>query len=360
MRHHKTARVAALLFVTAFAGACSGTSAGPSGEAQEAYDAAMDLLINQGVDPAEAVLEGARGELQGGPDEALLLVGQSRVLSARGSHEEALAMLQDATERSPDLAEAHYFLSLAYFNGFMNEESLTAAARAVELDPDNADYLYQAAQMYDRTGRVTEAEASWERLLEMHPDDSRYLVPLAGLHHRLGDTALAIELLDRAATADPESQMGQMARQLSSQLRNEAQTSSELDRINTALKFAPQDAGLHHRRGELMLEARDYIGAEAALRNAISIEPEVAEHSALLSRVLDGKGEKEGAAAAMERAVELDPSSVDNALSLAGLWMQLGDLEKARAGLEKVIELAPESEQATFARDQLQRIQGGF
>lgn len=359
MSFQNVGRIAALSCAVMFVCSCGGaSSSGPSDEAQAAYTAAMDVLLKQGVDPAQAVLDGAADQFQEGQDGALMMVGKSRLLSARGSHEEALAMLQEATEQAPDLAEAHYFLSLAYFNGFMNEESLAAAERAVELSPDNPDYLYQAAQMYDRTGRVADAEASWNKLLELQPDEARYLVPLAGLHHRLGDTAQAIELLDRAATADPESQMGQMARQLASQLRNEAQTNSELDRINTALKFAPQDAGLHHRRAELMLEGRDFIGAEAAIRNAVSIEPDDAEHAALLSRVLDGKGDKEGAAAAMERAVELDPENIDNTLSLAGLWMQVGDLEQAKSRLQAVIDMAPDSEQATFARQQLERIQG--
>ncbi len=346
-----------ITLLAAFVVACSDSSTGPSRDAEEAYTAATDLLLSQGADAAESVLDGARDQLQGPSDEALMKVGQSRVLSARGSHEEALALLQEAVELAPDLAEAHHFLSLAYFNGFMNEESLTAAMRAVELEPDNATYLYQAAQMYDRNGRVAEAEAGWEKLLEMEPNDARYLVPLAGLHHRLGNTERAIELLDRAAAVDGESQMGQMAAQLATQLRNEAQTSSEVERINTALKFAPQDANLHHRRGELLLEGRDYVGAEAALQNAISIEPDDASHSALLARVLDGKGDKEAAVAAMERAVELDPENVDNTLSLAGLWMQVGNLEQARAGLQRVIELAPDSDQAGFAREQLERIQ---
>ena len=359
MRTRSVGRISALFLAVVFTCSCGGSSPGPSQDAQEAYAAAMDLLLTQGVGAAESVLDGAEGQFESGADAALMQVARSRLLSARGSHEEALAILEEAVERQPDLAEAHYFLSLAYFNGFQNDESLAAAVRAVELQPDNADYLYQAAQMYDRTGRVEDAEASWEKLLEMQPDDARYLVPLAGLHHRLGDTALAIELLDRAATVDSESQMGQMARQLAVQLRNEAQTSSEVERINTALKFAPQDANLHHRRAELLLEVRDYVGAEAAVRNAVSIEPEVAEHHALLSRVLDGNGDKEGALAAMERAVELDPESLDNTLSLAGLRMQVGDLAQARVALEKVIEMAPESEQATFARQQLERIQSG-
>ena len=80
-------------------------------------------------------------------------------------------------------------------------------------------------------------------------------------------------------------------------------------------------------------------------------------HQALLSRVLDGKGDKDGAVAAMERAVELDPDNLDNTLSLAGLWMQVGSIDQARAGLQKVIEMAPDSKQAEFARQQLERIQ---
>lgn len=339
--------------------ACTGGSAGPSDDARAAYTTAMDVLLTRNVDAAGALLDSAAGAFQSESDQALLMVGRSRLLSARGSHDEALAMLQDAVERAPDLADAHYFLSLAYFNGFMNEESLAAAARAAELDPGNTDYLYQAAQMYDRTGHVEETEATWNKLLELQPDDARYLVPLAGLYDRMGNTERALELLDRAATVDPDSQMGQMATQLAAQLRNTAQTSSELQRLDTALKFAPQNAALHRRRAELLLQGRDYVAAEAAVRNAMAIEPEVADNPALLARILDGKSDKQGAVAAMQQAVDLDPHHLDNTLSLAGLYMQTGDVEKARTNLDKVIEMAPESDQATFAREQLARIQGG-
>ena len=61
----------------------------------------------------------------------------------------------------------------------------------------------------------------------------------------------------------------------------------------------------------------------------------------------------------MTSAVELDPENVDNTVSLAGLLLQVGDLERARSTLERVIEMAPDSDQANFARDQLQRIQDG-
>jgi len=316
----------------------------------------MALLLTEGPDAAEVVLDAAEADSGGHP---LLSVGRARVLSGRGDHEAALETLLRASERDPELAEAHYFLSLTYFNGFLGEESLDSAERAVALDADNVDYLYQAAQMYDRTGRMQQAEASWEKLLVLEPDEPRYLVPLAGLHDRMGDRARALELLDRAAATASEEEMGQMARQLAVQLRNEQQTSSELERINTALKFSPQDPRLHHQRAELLSGADDYIGAEAAVRNAISLEPEAAPHPALLSRILDSRGDKEGAAAAMESAVELDPDDVDNRLSLAGLWMQIGDIDRARQGLERVIEMAPDTDQADFASEQLLRIQGG-
>lgn len=348
-----------LSLLAAFACSCAGAASGPSADAQAAYTTAMEILVTQGVDPAEALLNDSEAAFVSESDRALLMVGRSRLQSARGAHEEAMQQLQAATELAPDLAEAHYFLSLAYFNGFMSEESLASAVRAVELQPDNPDYLYQAAQMYQRGGRLEEAEATWEHLLEIAPNDARYLVPLAGLHNDLGNTERALEILDRAATADPDSQMGQMARQLAVQLRNQQQTSSELTRIDTALRFSPQNAALHRRRAELLLQARDYIAAEAAIRNAISIEPTVADNPALLSRILDGKEDKPGALAAMQQAVTLDPEHVDNTLSLAGLYMQAGEMEQARLLLEKVVELAPDSDQATFAREQLQRMQGG-
>jgi tetratricopeptide (TPR) repeat protein len=348
-----------LLMVTALAGACAGAGTAPSDDAEAAYVTAMEVLLTQDIGAAQTLLDGAEAAFESDSDRALLMVGRSRLLSARGAHEEALQLLQQATELAPELAEAHYFLSLAYFNGFLNEESLAAAARAVELEPDHADYLYQAAQMYQRGGRMEEAEATWEKLLEVAPDDARYLVPLAGLHNDLGNTGRALEILDRAAAVDPESQMGQMARQLAVQLRNQEQTSSELQRIDTALKFSPQNAALHRRRADLLLQARDYVAAEGAVRNAMAIEPEVADNAALLSRILDAKEDKPGALAAMQQAVALDPQHIDNTLSLAGLYMQAGDLEQARAHLEKVIEMAPDSDQATFAREQLLRLQGG-
>jgi len=358
MNHRWVPGVTGLVVGVAFLCSCAGgSSSGPSEGVRSAYTEAMEALLSQGADAAEAVLNTTTAEPGNASDTALMMVGRSRVLSARGNHAEALKTLQEATEIAPDLGDAHYFLSLAYFNGFLSEESLASAERAVELDPENADYLYQAAQMYDRTGRVEQTEETWERLLSTHPDEPRYLVPLAGLHHRLGDTGRAIELLDRAAAAAPDQQMGQMAQQLAVQLRGETETSSEIARLETALKFAPQDPRLHHRRAELMFGAGDLVRAETAIRNAISLESGAAEHTHLLARILDGKGDKEGAAAAMQQAVEIDPDNVDYTLSLAGLRMQLGDLSGARAMLERVIEMAPDSEQANFAREQLEKIQ---
>jgi tetratricopeptide (TPR) repeat protein len=341
----------------AFVAACTGGS-GTSEAGRVGYEEVMGVLADEGAAAAQSRLEELTQAMEGGDQNAFLEVAKGRVLDALGSRQPALDAYARAIELDPELSEGHYFLAVAQLNAFEYEEALVAAERAVELDPENGDYVYMAAQLYDRTSRYQQAEEAWNFLLERSPDDPRYLVPLAGLQHRIGNVPEALALLDRAGSLEGDDPMIAMARQLAAQLRGESEQQVELQQIEAALRFTPADPRLLGRRAELLIETDNPAGAEEAIREAISIEPDNAEHHFVLAQALDRLDDTAGALAATQRAVELDPDNVGYRLSLGGLQWQMRDVEAARESLRMVIEMAPESEEAHFAQEQLLRMGG--
>jgi Flp pilus assembly protein TadD len=95
-------------------------------------------------------------------------------------------------------------------------------------------------------------------------------------------------------------------------------------------------------RGEQLLEAGAPEEAEAALREAVALQPRSARARSKLGVALARQGRYEEAIEAFRRALEYDPLYAPAYSNLGAVYHELGRLDDALAAYRKAIEVDPD------------------
>ncbi len=125
--------------------------------------------------------------------------------------------------------------------------------------------------------------------------------------------------------------------------------SIEVGRRDLAWSLATREPGavadalpsFHHLRAGLREEHKDYAGAEADLRRALTLDPELSESSVNLGALLLGQKREREAVDVLTRLLERHPRS-DGALRNRGVaYLSLGQFDAALADLEAAQRIHP-------------------
>jgi tetratricopeptide (TPR) repeat protein len=163
---------------------------------RQIYDSGARRDVN--LPEAEAAIETA---LRLDPNSADALV-QSAFFAQDG---EAEARLRRAIELNPNHARAYAKLSDLLAESGSFEEALRYAEKGVALDPLSDGLRGSLASSLAALGRFDEAEVQYRRRVEIDPSGSYALRDLAMFEAYVRDRfAVAVPLLERARTADPD------------------------------------------------------------------------------------------------------------------------------------------------------------
>jgi Tfp pilus assembly protein PilF len=122
--------------------------------------------------------------------------------------------------------------------------------------------------------------------------------------------------------------------------RNMAMTQREL---HESLKLDPDNGEALHLKGFVQLGLNDLAGAEAALRRAIEVRPDLLEARNNLGSVMLAQGRWEEAVRVLEPLLQdpLYPTPAFAHGNVGWAWHKLGDKAKARRHLEMSVFLSP-------------------
>ena len=110
-------------------------------------------------------------------------------------------------------------------------------------------------------------------------------------------------------------------------------------------------AMLHHVRGTLFEEQRDWPAARAAYERALALDPELVESSVDLAPVLTQLGQPAQGQALLDAVIARHPLADTAYRNRAAVRLALGDEAGFRADLEAALQLVPDAALAqTFAR----------
>lgn len=158
---------------------------------------------------------------------------------------------------------------------------------------------------------------------------------------RLGDAAAAEHALAQARALAPDHPDVTLA---TAALRKLPQSVAHaLDLAQRAARRQPRDARMQIQLGRALRDARRFVDAEAALRTACELEPDLTETWFNLGTLLFVMTRFEPACTAFERAYQLAPHEVANLMGLAMTLQTLGRVDDAAARLREAIALQPDA-----------------
>jgi len=326
------------------------------------------------TDEARALVEGV---LKANPRDNAALVLRGRLHLAASNPQDAVADLRGALRDQPASPEIVQLLAQAHRAAGEPALARDVLAEAAKLRPLDvglrtllvADMagakdlvqahaeldtairaLPQATRLYELKSELAIAQSDFalaqktlEQLRSQQPKEALAHVRLGQLFSRQNRFDAALKAYDAgiaAAPADPTPYVAGVSLLMGLKRHDEA-----LARIQARAKTEPNNHAMHLQlRGEVMLARRDFVGAEAAYREAVQLAPQMVNAHAGLSKVLAAKGDPEAALqslAAGERALP-----AERALPLArAQWLtRLKRTDEAIALYEQLSQRFPDDD----------------
>lgn len=136
------------------------------------------------------------------------LLAETQLLRDANRSEEALALIEEALEKSPDDTDLMYEAAMLAENLDRIEVMESRLRRIIELAPEHA-HAYNALgySLADRGLRLDEALDLIEHALELRPSDPFILDSLGWVHFRRGNAAEGLLYLERAYALRPDAEI---------------------------------------------------------------------------------------------------------------------------------------------------------
>lgn len=219
-------------------------------------------------------------------------------------------------------------------------EALAAFDKAIERDPNEALYWGERGDVLKALSRHDEARASWTKALGLHRLCIPALRGLAASENAAGRHDQAVQLLMRAAGADPENaaawfELGDSYAQLRDWKNAYAAFTLSRER-------APQNAYAILGIAEAAMNLDRPDDALAALDAALAMDDTVATAWFFRGVLLSQKGRHVEAAESQRRAIEIDPSRANAWHNLAGDLLALKRWADALGAATRALQIRPD------------------
>lgn len=252
----------------------------------------------------------------------------------------AIPHLQTAVKSKPDLWKIQALLGLAE----VRTEHKDAARQDLEaafphLTEEKIQMeAGQALMNLDTTaGDLDKAASVVSAMLATRPTDPRLLFMSFRLYSDLADKSTLT-----LALAAPES--AQLHEIMGRELRRQGDDTGAIANYREAIRIEPQLAELHSDLGQLLYHSSDEklkTEAEAELKTALQENPFDTRSEMTLGLIAEKRGDTNAALARYQHALQVDPNSSDACTELAKLLVVLNQREKAQALFERAIQIDP-------------------
>lgn len=227
-------------------------------------------------------------------------IGRALLLSDKGNHAEARAVLERRLAKHPDDAAARKLLIRMHgFSGDLGKAGAEAERLSVQLGTGDPSPFVELGYAYELAHRYDEALALYDRAAE--------LAPRAALGPKTGG-------LRSARWGEHE-----LAR----------------PRLEEALRRDPRDAEVWHALGLTCVALHDLEAAERAYRSGLRADPEALANHIGLATVALVRKDPAAALAAYDAVLARRPKFADAFLGRSFALIALGRLDEAEEALEK-------------------------
>jgi tetratricopeptide (TPR) repeat protein len=290
-------------------------------------------------------------------------VARERVVRAasmirQGQLDAALQDLRTLVAESPDHAEAHRLMGLAYSIDDQRGKSIDSLRTAIRLAPSDERARVMLAAVLADERRLAEAERELTQALEAGPRSGRVHHELARLYERQSLLPQAAKSYHNSEAFGPIVGRDEFYRGLGAMLVNQADFDGAVTAYTQRIEANPNSGEAHRQLGEIyFLQGRD----EQALAEFVAatwLDPRDAKAYAATGQVHARLLKYGDAAVALERALSLDSSLREARYALGTSLMRLGKTEEAKRALEVFQQQQADAEaagQRAFQLDALRR-----
>jgi tetratricopeptide (TPR) repeat protein len=213
------------------------------------------------------------------------------------------------------------------------DDALVAFERALEKDPDSAYIQRKLAMSLIRAGRPAEALEHAERALELDPDDARTHIFIGQLYRMQRNVAAAERVLLDESGAPINAEAGALLYQVY----------MESDRGDQAVELAlwlvdvvEEPINAYSALAKAYELTEQFEKAEAALRQALEIEPDSMQIYSQLARSARTRGEADAERAIYGEILERHPHHHQTLMALADVQLGENDTEGALRTLNEI------------------------
>jgi tetratricopeptide (TPR) repeat protein len=306
----------------------------------------------------------------------------------------AVPALKKSVELHPEESRPRFLLGVAEERSKDYAAALDSFEGASHLDPRDSESREHLANLYIALHRPAEAEAEYRAVLESKPNDPAALLGLAKsldaqnkpgaavafedylavqpadesararfLHFLIADQKYdqALAEIDRAEAV--HGQTGASLLQRADILVGQKKWDDAIATVRKAVALSPNDAALHGGLGRLLLERRDFGGAERELKIALTLDHTGLVYLKDLSSTYYLGGNYSAALAAMDEIAKVETPVPLSWFIRALCYDKLNQPKPALEAYEKFLQLTPDKNtdqvwQATERRKVLRRMLG--
>lgn len=282
--------------------------------------------IASGIDLDEALAHHAAGRLPQAeaiyrrilvatPDDAEALNLFGLLLQDQGDLPRGIALIARALEIDPDYPEALTNLARAKIAAGELDDAVALAKRALDLDPELPEACHQLGRALLEQGDYPGAEAALRQSLDLSPDlvDSHVGLGIAYARQNQADKAIAsFAAADRLQPDRPA-----VLIVMGSVLAAANQIDAALGYLQRAATLAPTNAAAHTALAVTYRRLLDPASSAASARQALALDPNLADVWLLLGADLASMGAFDEAETCQRRALTLAPGSAEALRDLA-------------------------------------------
>lgn len=275
---------------------------------------------------------------------------------AANDYTAAETLLLNEINRDPHSLRAGRLLSFAGRVYFLNTDYLNAAIawnKAEAIAPLDASARFSLAMVYIKMGHSPWAQPLLQTLAAEQPKQSLYPYWLGRLDYDAQHYEGAIAHFQQAIELDPK-----MARAYDNlglcyfyQNHNQQAVESYTKAIELEAT-SPHPSAWPHLNLAIALQFLNRLNeAEAQLRDALRLDPELAQAQYQLGTVLEAQNKLDTAVAALKEASRLDAAYAEPHYALARIYRKLGQKELSQAEVKAYLRLHAETHSTTDSED---------
>jgi len=278
--------------------------------------------------------------LKSAPDNALGHYHLGVAFKQKGNPEQADSEWREAVRLRPNLSEAWIALgaSAAARSDWRSLEQISTQLK--KSAPNSLDaLLFHATARFNQGDRAS-AEADLDHLLELAPDRPIAYIKLGQLRVSEKRYTEADTYFRQALRRDPNSidaVKGIVGIDLAKNRPADA-----LQFLEEQIAHNPNSPALYLVEGQLQLERKQSVLAEAALSRAIELDPSSVAALVLLAQTQVSLGKTELAIAHYQKAIELSPREPRWYVAVGSLYEKSGEWLRARDSYQKALAIEPE------------------